>query len=107
MLKEAGNKSKNNGSKESKRAAARQSSMKTRSGGKPSGLSYAHLGKGGSERRKPSVKGKGKSANTARPRRPRFVSYFRNVVTKPFQSAKQNVIYSIDGDNSTRKRRDQ
>lgn len=65
-------KSKNNGVKE-KRGAARQSSMKTRSGGKPSGLSYAHLGKGGCEKRKPNVKGKGKLANTARPRRQRFV----------------------------------
>ena len=84
MLKESGNKSKNNGSKEGKRTAARQSSMKTRSGGKPSGLSYAHLGKGGSERRKPSVKGKGKSANTARPRRPRFVSYLEKCSNKTF-----------------------
>uniref|UniRef100_A0AC34REB7 Histone-lysine N-methyltransferase n=1 Tax=Panagrolaimus sp. JU765 TaxID=591449 RepID=A0AC34REB7_9BILA len=78
--KDNGSKSRSITVKENKRPAPRQSAMKTRSGGKPSGVSYAHLGKLNSDRRKPNVKGKGKS-NQPRSRKPRNnrLSYLQTI----------------------------
>uniref|UniRef100_A0AC35FFK5 PHD-type domain-containing protein n=2 Tax=Panagrolaimus sp. PS1159 TaxID=55785 RepID=A0AC35FFK5_9BILA len=55
----------------SKDKRGRQTSMKTRSGGKQPSTSYANVGKVTSEKRKPNVKGKGKSAAAPKSRRQR------------------------------------
>uniref|UniRef100_A0AC34GVX6 Histone-lysine N-methyltransferase n=1 Tax=Panagrolaimus sp. ES5 TaxID=591445 RepID=A0AC34GVX6_9BILA len=55
----------------SKDKRARQTSMKTRSGGKQPSTSYANVGKVTSEKRKPNIKGKGKSAVAPKSRRQR------------------------------------
>jgi hypothetical protein len=55
----------------SKDKRGRQTSMKTRSGGKQPSTSYANVGKVTSEKRKPNVKGKGKNAAAPKSRRQR------------------------------------